>query len=70
MIRSLDALRVFVAVARAQSMTTAAAQLFGTPGAVSKRIRDLERELGAQLFEREHHVIRLTRRGRELYRVS
>ncbi|MBS63924.1 LysR substrate-binding domain-containing protein [Salinisphaera sp.] len=70
MIRSLDALRVFIAVARAQSMTVAAEQLFVTPGAVSKRIRDLERELGARLFEREHHVVRLTNKGRELYRVS
>ncbi|WP_348761961.1 LysR family transcriptional regulator [uncultured Salinisphaera sp.] len=70
MIRSLDALRVFVAVARAHSMTTAATQLFVTPGAVSKRIRDLERELGTRLFEREHHSVRLTTRGRELFRVS
>ncbi|WP_277810407.1 LysR substrate-binding domain-containing protein [Chromohalobacter canadensis] len=70
MIRSLDALRVFVAVARAENMTVAAERLFVTPGAVSKRIRDLEQELGAQLFERQHHSVRLTAKGTELYRVS
>lgn len=70
MIRSLDALRVFVTVARAHSMTAAADRLFVTPGAVSKRIRDLERELGTPLFDREHHAMRLTPKGVELYRVS
>ncbi|MCK0744065.1 LysR family transcriptional regulator [Chromohalobacter nigrandesensis] len=70
MIRSLDALRVFVEVARAQSMTVAADRLFVTPGAVSKRVRELERDLGATLFDREHHTVRLTAKGAELYRVS
>ncbi|MES1938526.1 LysR family transcriptional regulator [Salinisphaera hydrothermalis C27AD] len=70
MIRSLDALRVFVAVAQEKNMTLAAERLFVTPGAVSKRIRDLEQDLGAPLFDRQHNSVQLTTKGNELYRVS
>lgn len=66
MIRSLDALRVFVAVARNQSISGAAKELFVTPGAVSRRMKDLEEELGFPLFERQGRNIALTQRGIQL----
>lgn len=45
-------LRTLVAVADADSFAHAAEQLFITPAAVSQQIRQLESELGMQLFDR------------------
>lgn len=49
---TLDQLRTFVAVARAQSFRKAADSLHLTQPAVSKQIRALETELGERLLER------------------
>lgn len=48
----IDALRAFLAVADERSFSRAAARLFITQPAVSKRIRTLETQLGARLFDR------------------
>lgn len=45
-------LRTLVTVADADSFASAAEQLFITPAAVSQQIRQLESELGVQLFDR------------------
>lgn len=45
-------LRTLIAVADADSFASAAEQLFITPAAVSQQIRQLEAELGMQLFDR------------------
>lgn len=45
-------LRTLAAVADADSFASAAEQLFVTPAAVSQQIRQLEAELGIQLFDR------------------
>ncbi|MFE0642840.1 LysR family transcriptional regulator [Streptomyces sp. NPDC058877] len=56
----------FLAVARAGSFT-AAAQLLGyTQSAVSRQIRSLEDEVGAELFERLPRGVRLSEAGRVL----
>src|SRR5271170_482971 len=58
-------LRYFVAVAEAGSLTAAAAQkLHTSQPSLSRQIRDLERELGAQLLTRRARGIELTRAGR------
>ena len=49
---SLNALRAFEATARLGSMTSAADELFVTPGAVSRHIRSLEDQLGVILLDR------------------
>ena len=49
---SLESLRVLEACVRHGSFTNAAAELRITPAAVSARIRNLEADLGATLFER------------------
>lgn len=49
---SLESLRVLDACVRHGSFTKAAAELSITPAAVSARIRNLEADLGATLFER------------------
>ena len=60
---SLNALRVFEAAARQNSFKRAAKELYATPSAVSRQIRNLENQLGVRLFERHNRRIRLTEIG-------
>ena len=62
----IAALAVFVAAARAESFRTAAGQLAVTPGAVSRRIRQLETRLGTPLFERLSQGVALNAHGQAL----
>jgi len=64
----LDTLYVFAVTARHQSFTTAAAELHRTQGAVSHRIKALERQLGVRLFNRLARGIELTSAGQLLGR--
>jgi len=59
-IPSTQALIAFDAVARHGSFRRAAEELCITDSAISHRIRELERKLGAQLFERTTRSARLT----------
>ena len=59
----LQDLRCFMAVAQQLNFTRAAEWLHVTQPTLSRRIRDLETELGAQLFERGHHDVALTAKG-------
>ncbi len=63
--RSSD-LAFFCLVARKGSLTTAARELGLTPSAASKRLAQLERRLGVQLFNRTTRRVSLTPQG-ELY---
>ncbi|BAI70953.1 lysR-like transcriptional regulator [Azospirillum sp. B510] len=62
----LGALRVFESAARHGSLTRAAEELHVTHGAVSKQIKNLELELGEDLFLRRNRGVFLTERGRSL----
>jgi len=66
---SLTALAAFEAAARHMSFKQAAAELNVTPGAVSRQIKLLEREIGADLFTRVHRGVELTARGDDLHAV-
>jgi DNA-binding transcriptional LysR family regulator len=59
-------LRYFLGVAEARSFSRAAARLNVTQPALSRQIRDLERELGIQLFDRAGRQVRLTPQGQDL----
>jgi DNA-binding transcriptional LysR family regulator len=59
-------LRYFVAVAEDLHFTRAAERLFVSQPALSKQIRMLERQLGAELFERDRQGVRLTAVGAAL----
>lgn len=61
-----DELRVFHAVARAGSLAAAARALKVSQPTVSRRIRDLEADLGLRLFDRLTHGLRLTDAGRDV----
>lgn len=62
----LRQLNAFVAVVDHGSITAAAEALFVSQPAMSQTIRSLERELGADLFDRVGRSVRLTAAGRAL----
>ena len=53
----------FIKVAECGSFTKAAEELYITPTAVMKQINALEKQLGAILFDRTNHGLRLTKAG-------
>jgi len=57
-------LRYFVGVAKMENVSRAALKLHVSQPALSAQIRDLEDEIGLQLFERTAKSIRLTKAGR------
>ncbi|MEV5409890.1 LysR family transcriptional regulator [Thermopolyspora sp. NPDC052614] len=59
-------LRCFLAVAEELHFGRAAERLHLTPSPVSRAVKDLERELGAELFVRRYHQVELTANGRAL----
>ncbi|PZU19422.1 MAG: LysR family transcriptional regulator [Shinella sp.] len=65
---SLSLLSAFEAAARTGSVTAAARELQLTQSAVSRQIRLLEEQIGADLFLRERQTIRLTLAGESYVR--
>ncbi len=63
---SLRQLRACVAVAELGSFTAAAARMHLTQSALSVLVRELEREIGARLFDRHTRRVVLTEAGQEL----
>ena len=70
---TLTQLRSLVAIADAGGFSFAAERLFITPSAISHQMRDLESELGTELFERDSrppklnaHALAIVERGRDV----
>src|SRR5690242_2295222 len=60
---TLRQLRVLSAVAKHGSVSRAAAELHLTPPAVSMQLKELEKQIGLPLFEREARALSLTTVG-------
>src|SRR5215212_7523066 len=67
---SLDLLAGFEAAARHLSFTKAGEELFITQSAVSRQIKELEDQLGVELFHRRHRALALTDAGQQLYAAA
>lgn len=65
---SLDALRVFDSCARHMNFTKAAREFSVSQAAISRRIKNLERHIGIELFQRDGRKVSLTPKGRVLFR--
>lgn len=64
---NLNLYRTFYEVARTKSLTVASDNLFITPPAVSKKIKQLEEQLNEELFIRGNNGLSLTVAGESLY---
>jgi LysR family transcriptional regulator, benzoate and cis,cis-muconate-responsive activator of ben and cat genes len=58
-------LRYFIAVAEQENVSRAALKLHVSQPGISRQIRDLEEEIGVQLFERSAKALKLTDAGRK-----
>ncbi|MCP8897785.1 LysR family transcriptional regulator [Gilvimarinus xylanilyticus] len=63
----LDQLKVFITAAEQRSLTGAAETLDMTLATVSRRVSDLEHQLGAELFHRSNRGLSLTSAGQTYY---
>lgn len=66
MIMEIRQLQYFVGIAETGRFSEASRMLFVTQSAVSQQIKQLEEELGTQLFVRQSHSVILTESGQEL----
>lgn len=64
---NIKQLETFVRIVEQGSFASAAHALHTTQSTVSARVKELERYIGAELFDRSFHRAELTPRGRELY---
>ncbi|KOC90795.1 putrescine utilization regulator PtrR [Winslowiella iniecta] len=67
---NLSQLEMFTAVAETGSISAAAKQVHRVPSNVTTRIRQLETDLGVELFIRESHRLRLSPAGHSLLQYS
>jgi DNA-binding transcriptional LysR family regulator len=65
----INSLVVFEAAARSLNFTRAAEELGVTQAAVSRQVAALEAHLNARLFDRLHHALRLTEKGKAFQQI-
>lgn len=62
---TFEQLKSFLAVVKYNHFTLASQELFISQSSISKHIKALEKEIGIELFKREHRTIKLTPAGEE-----
>jgi LysR family transcriptional regulator, low CO2-responsive transcriptional regulator len=62
----LNQIELFVTVAKSQSLAKTARQIHVSPSSVSQRLKSLESEIGAKLYQKSKEGIKLTDAGRVL----
>jgi DNA-binding transcriptional LysR family regulator len=68
--KDLDSLLIFTRVVEASSFSEAARRLKMPVSSVSRRIAELENQLGVRLLERSTHHVRLTDLGAEVFELA
>ena len=63
---NLTTLKYFILVASLGSITEVAKEAYVSQSAVSKTIKQLEEEIGVELFDREGRTIKLNQQGKFL----
>ncbi|MCR5624114.1 MAG: LysR family transcriptional regulator, partial [Lachnospiraceae bacterium] len=61
----IEGLRTFLVLASTENYTKAANQLFVAQSTITKRIKELEKELKVELFERNNRSVKLTLEGEQ-----
>lgn len=64
---NIDALKMFIMIAKKGSISAAASELGYAQSNISTRVQNLENDLQTQLFYRNPHGVTLTSSGEELY---
>src|ERR1700744_5914412 len=70
MMADLNALVIFARVVEAKSFSEAARRLKMPVSTVSRRIAELEDQLGVRLLERSTRILRLTERGNDVLELA
>lgn len=67
---TFEQLKSFLAIVKYNHFTLASQELYISQSSISKHIKSLEKELGVELFNRQHRSVRLTDAGQEFYKFA
>lgn len=67
---TFEQIKSFLAIVKYNHFTLASQELYISQSSISKHIKSLEKELGVELFNRQHRNIRLTDAGEEFYKFA
>lgn len=67
---TFEQLKSFLAIVKYNHFTLASQELYISQSSISKHIKSLEKELGVELFNRQHRSIKLTDAGEEFYKFA
>lgn len=67
---TFEQLKSFLAIVKYNHFTLASQELYISQSSISKHIKSLEKELGVELFNRQHRTIKLTDAGEEFYKFA
>lgn len=67
---TFEQIKSFLAIVKYNHFTLASQKLYISQSSISKHIKSLEKELGVELFNRQHRNIKLTDAGEEFYKFA
>ena len=67
---TFEQIKSFLAIVKFNHFTLASQELYISQSSISKHIKSLEKELGVELFNRQHRNIKLTDAGQDFYKFA
>ena len=67
---TFEQLKSFLAIVKYNHFNLASQELYISQSSISKHIKSLEKELGVELFNRQHRSIKLTDAGEDFYKFA